>query len=161
MDAFLGYNQIRMAKENILKTSFINHGAINAFKVLPFGLINAGATYQKMMNKIFKNQISHNMEIYVDDMIVKSKQKIDHLAYLEECFAPLRKNNMKLNPTKCTFGLNAEIFLGHLVSERGIEVNPTQIQAILNMQPPSKTKEVQQIDGQLITLPRFFSWQAD
>lgn len=107
MDSFSGYNYIRIAKEDIPKTFFINYKAIYAFNVLPFGLINAGATFQRMMNKVFQNQISQNIEVYVDDMIVKSKQKTDHLADLEECLANLRENIMKLNPTKCTFGFSA------------------------------------------------------
>ncbi|XP_074323982.1 uncharacterized protein LOC141660900 [Apium graveolens] len=102
MDAFSGYNQVRMNPEDIAKTSFITHRAVYAFVMMPFGLINAGATYQKMMNTIFKSQLGNNMESYVDDMITKLITIPDHIKDLKECFDNLRRYNMKLNSEKCT-----------------------------------------------------------
>ena len=121
MDAFSGYNQIKLAPEDREKTSFITHRGVYCYKVMPFGLINAGATYQRMMNKVFADQLGRNMEVYVDDMIVKSMHAETHLADLQECFKKLRASDMKLNPSKCTFALGAGKFLGYLISERGIE----------------------------------------
>lgn len=144
MDAFSGYNQIKLApEEDREKTSFITHRGVYCYKVMPIGLINAGATYQRMMNKIFADQLGRNMEVYVDDMIFKSKLAHAHLKDLEECLKTLRQHNMKLNPEKCTFALGAGKFLGFLVSQKGIEANLEKIQAILDMQPPRTVREVQ------------------
>lgn len=132
LDAFSGYHQIAMAEEDVRKTAFITHHGTWAYLKMPFGLLNAGATYQRMINKVFERQIGRNMECYVDDMIVKSDDKT-HVDDLRECFQTLRKNNMRVNPTKCTFGVRSGKFLGYLVSERGIEANPEKIQAIVDM----------------------------
>ena len=106
------------------------------YKVMPFGLKNTGATYQRLVNKIFSKQIRGNMEINVDDMLVKSKQELAHLDNLKETFATLRQYPMKLNPSKCAFGVASGKFLGFMVSQRGIEVNPEKVQAILDMASP-------------------------
>ncbi|CAL2230024.1 unnamed protein product [Prunus armeniaca] len=98
---------------------------------MPFGLKNAGATYQRLVNKIFKEQIGKTMKVYVDDMLVKAPERADHI----KAFSLLRKYNMKLNPSKCTFGVSSDRFLGYLVTQRGIEAHPNQIKAILNMKP--------------------------
>ena len=100
MDAFFGYNQIRMVPEDEEKTAFITNHGLYCYKVMPFGLKNAGATYQRLVNKIFKEQIDRNMEVYVDDMLVKSKSSMNHIADLEGTFSALRKYKMKLNPAK-------------------------------------------------------------
>ena len=94
---------------------------------MSFGLKNAGATYQRLMNKMFTNQIGRNVQVYVDDMLVKSRREEDHLKDLEETFSTLRFYNMKLNPSKCASGVTAEKFLGFMVSQRGIEANPDKI----------------------------------
>ena len=90
MDAFSGYNQIRMAEEDQKKTSFIISQGLYCYKVMPFGLKNARATYQRLVNKMFSKQIGRNMEIYVDDMLVKSKEELVHLDDLKETFTTLR-----------------------------------------------------------------------
>ena len=161
MDAFSGYNQIKLSPEDREKTSFITHRGVYCYKVMPFGLINAGATYQRMMNKIFSGQLGRNMEVYVDDMIVKSMATETHLQDLKECFETLRTHNMKLNPDKCTFALGAGKFLGFLVSQRGIEANPEKIQAILDMHPPRTIRDVQRLTGRLAALRRFISKLAE
>uniref|UniRef100_A0A2N9FYD5 Uncharacterized protein n=1 Tax=Fagus sylvatica TaxID=28930 RepID=A0A2N9FYD5_FAGSY len=111
------------------------------YKVMPFGLKNAGATYQRLMNRMFHDQIGRNVEVYVDDMLVKSKEEDGHLDDLRETFQTLRKYQMKLNPSKCAFGVYSGKFLGFMVSQRGIEANPDKIKAILEMQPPKNIKE--------------------
>lgn len=100
---------------------------------MPFGLKNAGATYQRLVNEMFADLIGVNMEVYIDDMLVKSRQNGTHIEDLRQCFTILRKYQMKLNPAKCTFGVAGGKFLGYMISQRGIEANPTKIQAILGM----------------------------
>ena len=116
MDAFSGYNQIRMAEEDQEKTSLITSQGLYCFKVMPFGLKNAGATYQRLVNKMFNKQIDKNMEVYVDDMLVKSKEELTHLDDLKETFTTLKQYQMKLNPAKCIFGVASGKFLGFMVS---------------------------------------------
>ncbi|XP_077226309.1 uncharacterized protein LOC143859514 [Tasmannia lanceolata] len=96
---------IRMYESDIPKTSFVTDQGTYCYRVMPFGLKNVGATYQRLVNKLFRNQIGRNMEVYVDDMLVKSLSSQDHVSDLEETFQVLRDNKMKLNPTKCTFGI--------------------------------------------------------
>ena len=109
---------------------------------MPFGLKNAGATYQRLMNKMFAHQIGRNVQVYVDDMLVKSLHEVDHLDDLRETFDTLRSFNMKLNPNKCVFGVMARKFLGFMVSQRGIEVNPEKVQAIMELESPRTVKKV-------------------
>ena len=123
MDAFSGYNQIRMAEEDQEKTSFITSQGLYCYKVMPFGLKNARATYQRLVNKMFSKQIGRNMEVYVDDMLVKIREELAHPDDLKETFTTLKQYQMKLNPAKCVFGV-ASRKLGFMVSQRGIEANP-------------------------------------
>uniref|UniRef100_A0A2N9INB9 Uncharacterized protein n=1 Tax=Fagus sylvatica TaxID=28930 RepID=A0A2N9INB9_FAGSY len=161
MDAFSGYNQIRMEEEDQEKTAFITSRGLFCYKVMPFGLKNAGATYQRLVNKMFHDQIGRNVEVYVDDMLVKSKENEDHLTDLKETFQALRTYNMKLNPEKCAFGVSSGKFLGFMVSQRGIEANPDKIKAILEMSPPTTVKEVQSLTGKAAALNRFVSRSTD
>ena len=94
---------------------------------MPFGLKNVGAIYQRLMNKMFAHQIGRNVQVYVDDMLIKSLHEVDHLDDLRETFDTLRSFNMKLNPNKCTFGVTTGKFLGFMVSQKGIEVNPEKV----------------------------------
>ena len=89
-----------------------------------FRLKNAGATYQRLMNKMFAHQIRRNVQVYVGDMLVKSLHKNNHLEDLRETFDTLQSYNMKLNLNKCAFGVTTGKFLGFMVSQKGIEVNP-------------------------------------
>ena len=109
---------------------------------MPFGLKNAGDTYQRLVNKMSSKQISRDMEVYVDDMLVKRKEELAHLDDLKETFTTLKQYQMKLNPTKCVFGVASGKFLSFMVSQRGIEVNPKKVQAIINMTSPKTVKEV-------------------
>lgn len=105
MDAFLGYNQIRMEKGDQEKTSFITNQGIYCYKVMPFGLMkNIGATYQRLVNKVFEAQIGRNMEVYVDDMLVKSMEAKKHIDDLEETLCTLKRFQMKLNPLNVLSG---------------------------------------------------------
>ena len=116
MDAFSGYNQIKISEEDQEKTALIISQGLYCYNVMPFGLKNAGATYQRLVNKMFSNQIGRNMEVYMDDMLVKSKEELTHLDDLKEMFAMLKQYQMKLNPSKCAFGVASRKFLGFMVS---------------------------------------------
>nr|XP_017245509.1 PREDICTED: uncharacterized protein LOC108217176 [Daucus carota subsp. sativus] len=155
MDAFSGYNQIKMAPEDQNSTAFITHRGIFAYKVVPFGLLNAGATFQRTMDTIFASQVGRNMQIYVDDMIVKSLKANEHSKDLRETFTRIREHSMRLNPTKCSFGLAGGKFLGFLLTQRGIEADPAQISAIKEMPAPKTIKELQTLTGCVAALRRF------
>jgi len=128
---------------------------------MPLGLKNAGATYQKLVNHMFRPQIGRNVEVYVDDMLVKSAKQALHLDDLQETFDTLKWYNMKLNPSKCAFRVSLGKFLGFMVSRRGIEANPEKIQAILSMEPSKNVKEVQSLTGRVVALNRFVSKAID
>ena len=161
MDAFSGYNQIRMNEADQEKTSFITSQGLFCYEVMPFGLKNAGATYQRLVNHMFCPQIGRNVEVYVDDMLVKSLDEGKHLDDLQETFDTLRRYNMKLNPSKCTFGVAIGKFLGFMVSHRGIEANLEKIKTILDMKSPQNIKEVQSLTGRVAALNRFVSKVID
>ena len=122
---------------------------------------NVGATYQRLVNHMFRPQIGWNVEVYVDDMLMKSQGEGKYLDDLQETFDTLRQYNMRLNPSKCTFGVSLGKFLGFIVSHRGIEANPDKIQVILNMEPPQNIKEVQSLTGRVTALNRFVSKTTD
>ena len=128
---------------------------------MPCGLKNVRATYQRMVNKVFQSQIGRNLEVYVDDMITKSKHASEHATDLCETFTTLRRHQMRLNPNKCVFGVTGEKCLGFLVDERGIEANPDKIWAIQDMKSPTSVKEVQKLTGCVAALGRFLSKSAD
>ncbi|KAL0460779.1 UNVERIFIED_CONTAM: Polyprotein P3 [Sesamum latifolium] len=152
LDVYQGYNQIKLVREDQEKTSFITERVLYCYNVMPFGLKNAGATYQRLVNKIFSKQIGRNMEVYVYDVLVKSKKRQQHMEDLGECFTQLKKYGVKLNPQKCTFGVEGGKFLGYLVTQRGIEANPDKITAIQQMKEPRTIKEVQQLAGKITAL---------
>ena len=161
MDAFSGYNQIRMDESDQEKTSFVISQGLFYYKMMSFGLKNAGATYQRLMNKIFAHQIGRNVKVYVNDILVKSLHKVDHLDDLRETFDTLRSFNMKLNPNKCAFRVTAGKFLGFMVSQRGIKVNPEKVRAIMELEPPRTIKEVQSLNGKIAALNRFIPRAMD
>ena len=122
------------------------------YKVMPFGLKNVGSTYQRMMTRMFEPQLGKNIEIYVDDMVVKSKAVSEHLGDLDSTFGILRKHKLRLNASKCSFGVGSGKFLGYMVTYKGIEVNPDQIKAINDLKPPQNAKEVQKLTGMIAAL---------
>ncbi|KAJ9536791.1 hypothetical protein OSB04_un000015 [Centaurea solstitialis] len=161
MDAYSGYNQILMHTDDQEKTAFMTDKGIYCYKVMPFGLKNAGSTYQRLVNMMFKEHLGRTMEVYIDDMLVKSERSIDHVAHLKQSFDILRQYKMKLNPTKCSFGVRAGKFLGYLVTQRGIEASPEQVKAIVEIQSPRNVKEVQKLTGRVAALTRFISRSSD
>ena len=161
MDAFSGYNQIKMNEDDQERTSFVTSQGLFCYKVMSFGLKNVGTTYQRLMNKMYAHQIGRNVQVYVDDMLVKSLRENNHLDDLQETFDTLRSYNMKLNPSKYVFGVTAGKFLGFMVSQRGIEVNPKKVRAIMELEPPRTVKEVQSLNGKIVALNRFVSKATD
>ncbi|KAM2301621.1 hypothetical protein ACFX1S_032518 [Malus domestica] len=157
IDGSSGYNQIRMALEDEELTAFRILKGIYCYKVMPFGLKNAGATYQRAMQKIFNDMLHKNVECYVDDVVVKTKKRLDHLKDLREVFERLRKYNLKMNPLKCAFGVTSEKFFGFIVKHRGIEVDQSKIKAIQSMPEPRNLHELKSLQGRLAFIRRFIS----
>ena len=161
LDAFQSYHQIPLALKDQEKTAFVTPMGNYHYKVMPFGLKNAGFTYQRMMTRMFEPRLDENIEIYVDDMVVKSKVVTEHLKDLSDIFDVLRRHKLHLNASKCSFGVGLGKFSGYMVTHRGIEVNPDQIKAIRNLKPPRSVKEVQKLTGMIAVLNRFISMSAD
>ncbi|KAM2039960.1 hypothetical protein ACFX1T_013356 [Malus domestica] len=161
MDAYSGYNQILMNPLDQEHTAFTTDRGLYCYKVMPFGLKNAGVTYQRLVNSMFTEQIRKSMEVYVDDMIVKNKHADQHIANLSETFTILKRYRMSLNPNKCAFGVGSGKFLGFMISQRGIEANPEKIKAILDMKEPETSKDIQSLTGKVAALTRFISKATD
>ncbi|XP_039022787.1 uncharacterized protein LOC120155295 [Hibiscus syriacus] len=161
MDGFSGYNQIKMNPEDMEKTTFITMWGTFCYKVMPFGLKNAGATYQRAMVTLFHDMMHKEIEVYVDDMIAKSRTEEEHIQNLRKLFQRLRKYQLKLNPAKCTFGVTSGKLLGFVVSKKGIEIDPDKVKAIQDLPPPNTKKEVRGFLGRLNYISRFISQLTD
>jgi hypothetical protein len=157
MDGYSGYNQIKMSPEDEELTAFRTPKGIYCYKVMPFGLKNAGATYQRAMTIILDGLLYKIVECYIDDIVVKSKREKDHLKHLEMVFERLRKHKLKMNPMKCAFGVSSGKFLGFVVTKRGIEIDPTKIKTIVNMPQPTNLHELKSLQGHLAYIRRFIS----
>ena len=142
MDGFFAYNQIKMAREDMEKTSFITPWGTYCYKVMPFGLKNARATYQHVVTTLLHDLIHKEVEVYVDDMIMKSKDREEHIPAFQKFFERIQFYKLQLNPKKCTFGVTSGKLLGFMVSQRGIEVDLDKIKAIVEMKPPRIEKEI-------------------
>ena len=164
LDAYSGYHSIAMKDSNQLVTSFITPYGSYCYVTMPFGLKNAGATYQRCMQQCFADQISPlnqpdqaerpkpTIVVYVDDIVVTIAQACDLIANLAATFANLRRFNIRLNPKKCVFRVPKGKLLGYIVSKHGIEANPRKITAITNMGPVRNVKGVQRLTGCLAAL---------
>ncbi|RVW47634.1 Retrovirus-related Pol polyprotein from transposon 17.6 [Vitis vinifera] len=161
MDGFFRYSQILMAPDDMEKTSFITEWGTYYYRVMPFGLKNAGATYQRAATTLFHDMMHRDVEVYVDDMIMKSRGRSDHLAALERFFERIRQFRLRLNPKKCTFGVTSGKLLRYMVSKRGIEVDPDKIRAILHMSAPRTEREVRGFLGRLQYISRFIAKLTD
>ena len=136
-DAFSGYNQILMHQDDQEKMAFITEKGIFYYKVIPFGLKNVDTTYQRLINKMYADYLGNLMEIYIYDILVKFLYTEQHLDHLRQVFEVLQKYNMKHNATKCSFGVASSKFLSFMVTQRGIEANPDQIQSVMNIPSPT------------------------
>ena len=143
MDDFSSYNRILIVVEYIRKTTFKCPGSIGTFEwmVIPFGLKNASATYQREMDSIFHHMLGHHMEVYIDDIVVKSKIANEHVDHQRKNFERMRRHQLKLNPLKCEFGVCARNFLGFLIHQRGIEVDHNKAKAIASAKALQKKKK--------------------
>ncbi|GKE22953.1 reverse transcriptase domain-containing protein [Tanacetum coccineum] len=159
--AYKGYHQIQMAKEDEEKTTYETNQGVFCYTKMPFGLKNAGATYQRLVDKAFEKQIGRNLKVHVDDLVIKSHTEHEILRDIKETFHNLRRINMKLNPKKCTFGAEEGVFLGHVVSMKGIKACPEKAEAVVKLQSPQTLKEAQSLNGKLASLNRFLSKSAE
>ncbi|XP_022032183.1 uncharacterized protein K02A2.6-like [Helianthus annuus] len=150
-----------MKEEDGEKTAFHTDKGIFCYQKMPFGLKNAGATYQRLVGKTFASQIDRNMEAYVNYLVIKSKTEYQMLDDIQETFKNIRKINMKLNPEKCSFGFEEGKFLGHIVGKQSIKANPNKVKAVLETKPPRSKKEVESLNGKLAALKRFTSKLAE
>jgi hypothetical protein len=159
MDGNAGYNQIFMAIEDISKTAFRCPRHIGLFEwiVMTFGLKNAGATYQRAMNYIFHELIGQVIEIYIDDVVIKSLNHDTHLEDVKRTLESTRKHSLNMNPNKCAFGVSAREFLGFLVHEGGIEVGKKSMKAIDEVVHPTNLKELQSLLSKINFVRRFIS----
>ena len=151
MDGFSGYNQILIAVEDIPKTAFRCHVSIGIFEwlIMLFGLKNAIAIYQRVMNVIFHDMRGHYMEAYIDNIVVNSKRVSEHIYHLRKSFERMRHHQLKLNPLKCAFGVYVRNFLRFLVHQRGIEVDQNKAKAIAPAKAPQNKKELLNFLGQI------------
>jgi hypothetical protein len=161
LDCFSGYHQIYMNEEDKASTSFITPFGMYCFIRMPEGLKNSMSTFSHLTKTVLESQVGRNIFTYVDDIVVTNKSKEDHLADLVETFANMRDARLRLDSEKCVFGVHQGKILGYLVSHRGIEANPTKIQAIINMAPPQSARDVQRLTGRLAALNRFISKSAE
>ena len=136
IDGVFGYNQIKIAPEDMEKKTFITPWGTFCYKVMPFSLKNAGATYERVIVTLFNDMIHKEIEVYVDDMIAQSQTEEEHLDHLQKLFARLKEYKLRLNPSKCTFGVRSGKLLGFIVSNKGIEVDPAKVKAIQEMTAP-------------------------
>ena len=119
---------------------------------MPFRLKNVGSTYQRMITRMFEPHLGKSIEVYIDGMVVKSKVVSKHVGDLRNIFEILKKQKLRLNASKCSFGVRSGKFLGYMVSHQGIEVNPNQIKVIKSLQPPRNPKEVQKLTRMITAL---------
>lgn len=150
-----------MGHANQDKTTFITNQGLYRYTVMPFRLKNVGETYQRLVNKMFIHQIGRNIEVYVDDLLVKSMEFEQHMKDLWEVFEVLCQYKMKLNLTKYAFKVQLGKFSGFMVSERGIEANLEKPWAIIEMKSPANLNEVQKQAGSIAALNIFVSWSTD
>ncbi|KAE8685499.1 BTB/POZ domain-containing protein SETH6 [Hibiscus syriacus] len=156
MDGFSGYNQIKMNPEDMEKTTFITMWGTFCYKVMSFGLKNAGATYQRAMVTLFHDMMHKEIEVYVDDMIAKSRTEEEHIQNLRNLFQRLRKYQLKLNPAKCTFGVTSGKLLGFVVSKKGIEIDPDKP---LNFNFPDEDLLCISMNEEVRTNDEFATWK--
>ena len=161
LDAFQGYHQIPLALEDQEKTAFMTPVGNYYYKMMPFGLKNVGSTYQRIMIRIFEPQLGKAIEVYINDMVVKSKVVSEYVRDVEVIFGILREHKLRLNDYKRSFGVGSGKILGYMVIHRGIEVSLDQIKAINSLQGPRNPKEVQKLTRMIAALNRFISRSAD
>jgi hypothetical protein len=157
LNCYSGYHQIAIKEEDQEKTAFITPFGTYCYMTMSYGLKNASATYQQAIQKCFKKQLNKNVEAYVDDVVVKTRNSDTLIVDLKETFASLREYQWKLNPNKCFFGVPSGKLLGFIISHHNIEANPKKISAITKMKAPTYIKDVQKLTRCMAALNRFIS----
>jgi ribonuclease HI len=161
IDAYSGFHQIKMAEDDRKHTAFVTVDGLYCYIVMPYGLLNALPTFARAMNITLGDLVREIVEVYVDDIVVKTRESSSLLENLAQVFDKLRATSTKLNPEKCVFGMSVGKLLGFLVSHRGIEANSDKVRAIEAMRPPARLKDVQRLMGSLAALSRFISKLAE
>nr|GFB48038.1 reverse transcriptase domain-containing protein [Tanacetum cinerariifolium] len=146
-----------MAESNEEKMAFHTNHEVYCYTKMPFGLKNIGVTYQQLVDKAFDIQVGQNIEVYIDDLVIKSHTEIKMLRDIDETYRTLQKINMKVNPKKCTFRAGEGMFLGYMISPEGIKSCPDKTEAMLRLPSPRTIKEVQSLNEKLANLNRFLS----
>jgi dsDNA-binding SOS-regulon protein len=157
LDCYSGYHQIAINEEGLEKTASITLFDVYCYMTMSFGLKNAGATYQRAIQACFKRQLNKNVEAYVDDVVIKTRNSDMLITDLKETFASLREYHWKLNLNKCVFGVPSGKLLGFIINHRDIEANPEKISTITSMKAPTCIKDVQKLTGCMAALNRFIS----
>ena len=147
LDLASGYYQIRIADEDISKTAFKTRYGHYEFLVMPFGLTNAPATFQTLMNDILRDKLDKHVLVYLDDILIYSKTKVEHLVHLREVCQILRENKLFCKLKKCEFLKNSVEYLGHVLSDKGIQVDPRKIIAIESWPAPTNVSELRSFLG--------------
>ncbi|GKC69351.1 reverse transcriptase domain-containing protein [Tanacetum coccineum] len=145
-----------MAESDEEKTTFHTSQGVYCYTKMPFGLKNTDVTYQRLVDKAFDSQVGRNIEVYVDDLVIKSHAEAEMLKDIDEMFRTLRKINVKLNPKKCTFGAVEGMFLGYMISPKGIKPCPDKTEFVLQLPSPWTIKEVQSLNGKLAKAEQAF-----
>ena len=161
MDGYRGYNQIFMEPSDAQKTTFRTPFGNFYYKMMPFRLKNAGATYQRTMTLIFGDMLHKQVEDYVDDLVVKAKSSVEHLLHLRQVFERCKEYNLRVNPSKCAFGVSLGMFLGFLIHKRGIDLDPTKAKVIAALTLPETLKELRSFVGKVSYLKRFILGLAE
>jgi hypothetical protein len=157
LDCYSGYHQIPLKEEDQIKTSFITPFVALCYTIMPFGLKSAGAAYQRGIQRCMHSHLGCNAEVYVDDVIIMSREDKGLISDQAESFDSLRKFKMELNPKKCIFGVPSGKLLRYMVSHHGIDPNPEKASAITKMKPPESLHDVQKLMGCMAALSRFIS----
>ncbi|GKB43197.1 reverse transcriptase domain-containing protein [Tanacetum coccineum] len=160
LDAYKGYHHIPIAEEDEEKTSFFTREGVFDYKRLPFSLKNAGATYQRLIDKVFSHHMGRNMEVNVDDMVIMSDSEEEMMADIIETLERHRAINLKLNLKKCSFGVEEGVYSGHLITKQGIRADPFKVKAVSTLRPPKTVSEMQNLNKKIASLRRFLSKSA-
>nr|GEV23279.1 reverse transcriptase domain-containing protein [Tanacetum cinerariifolium] len=154
LDAYKGYHQIPIAENDEEKIAFFTRERVFCYKILPFSLKNAGATYQKLIDKVIGHQIGRNMEVNADDMVIKSDSEEEMMADIIENLERLRPINLKLNLKKCSFGVEEGIYLGHIITKQGIRADPSKVKVVSTLRPPKTVSEMQNLNKEIAAMSR-------
>ena len=157
LDGYSGYNQVMVEEEDRLKTTFTTKWGTFSYSRIPFGLINAGATFQRAIDYTFRDLVKKCIIIYMDDLTMFSRCREDHISDLRRIFQRCRRYGISLNPKKCMFSVTEGKLLGHVISKRGISIDPERIEAISKIGLPASQKELRSFFGKIKFVRKFIT----